>query len=88
MRNGQRRVCISPLRFDAKAVRQSAITVRLGIDSVNPFRKQIYKSLVSVAAKPQKLRQLGDIHCDSLRQIIGAGVSPPGRFLALSKIQS
>jgi hypothetical protein len=34
-------------------VRQSPITVRLGTDSVNPFRQQIYKSLVSVALKPQ-----------------------------------
>jgi hypothetical protein len=39
--------------FDAKAVRQSPVTVRLGIDSVNPFRQQICKSLVSVALKPQ-----------------------------------
>ena len=40
-------------RLDAKAVRQSLITVRLGTDSVNPFRRQIYKSLVSVALKTQ-----------------------------------
>jgi hypothetical protein len=33
-------------------VRQSPINVRLGTDSVNPFRQQIYKSLVSVALKP------------------------------------
>jgi hypothetical protein len=39
--------------FDAKAVRQSPITVRLWADSVNPFRHQIYKSFVSVAVKPQ-----------------------------------
>jgi len=38
--------------FDAKAVRQSPITLRLRTDSVNPFRQQIYKSLVSVALKP------------------------------------
>jgi hypothetical protein len=37
-------------------VRQSPITVRLGTDSVNPFRQQIYKSLVSVALKPQNTR--------------------------------
>ena len=36
-----------------KAVRQSPITVRLGTDSANPFRQQIYKSLVSVALRPQ-----------------------------------
>jgi len=34
-------------------VRQSPITVRLGTDSVKPFQQQIYKSLVSVAPKPQ-----------------------------------
>jgi hypothetical protein len=34
-------------------VRQSPIIVRLGTDSVNPFRQQIYKLLVSVALKPQ-----------------------------------
>jgi hypothetical protein len=28
--------------------------VRLGTDSVNPFRQQIYKTLLSVAPKPQK----------------------------------
>ena len=39
--------------FDAKTVRQSPITVRLGTDSVNPFRRQIYKSFVIVALKPQ-----------------------------------
>jgi hypothetical protein len=32
-----------------KAVRQSPIIVRLGTDSVNSFRQQIYESLVSVA---------------------------------------
>ena len=37
----------------AKASRQSPIIVRLGTDSVNSFRQQIYKSLVSVALKPQ-----------------------------------
>jgi hypothetical protein len=34
----------------AKASRQSPIIVRLGTDSVNLFRQQIYKTLVSVAA--------------------------------------
>ena len=34
-------------------VRQSPITVRLGTDSVNPFRQQTYKSFVGVAVKPQ-----------------------------------
>jgi hypothetical protein len=37
----------------AKASRQSPITVRLGTDSVNLFRQQVYKSFVSVALKPQ-----------------------------------
>jgi hypothetical protein len=37
----------------AKASRQSPIIVRLGTDYVNPFRQQIYKSLVSVALKAQ-----------------------------------
>src|SRR6516165_8571960 len=32
---------------------KARITVRLWTDSVNPFRHQIYKSLVSVALKPQ-----------------------------------
>ena len=32
---------------------KARITVCLGTDSVNPFRQQIYKSLVSVALKPQ-----------------------------------
>jgi len=38
----------------AKAARQSPMIVRLGTDSVNPFRQQIYKTLLSVAPKPQK----------------------------------
>ena len=38
----------------AKASRQSPIIVRLGTDSVNLFRQQIYKTLVSVALEPQK----------------------------------
>ena len=32
---------------------KAQIIVCLGTDSVDPFRKQIYKSLVSVALKPQ-----------------------------------
>ena len=34
-------------------MRQSPIIVRLGTDSVNPFRQQIYKSFVIVALRPQ-----------------------------------
>jgi hypothetical protein len=37
----------------AKASRQSPIIVRSGTDSVNSFRRQIYKSLASVALKSQ-----------------------------------
>ena len=36
-----------------KPVRQSPITVRLGTDSVNPFRREICRSFVIVALKPQ-----------------------------------
>src|SRR5262249_35066339 len=57
--------------FDANAVRRSPITVRLGTDSVNPFRQQIYKSLVSVAPKPQtakpSARALGQ-NCSAIRR--------------------
>jgi hypothetical protein len=42
-----------------KAVRQSQITVCLWTDSVNPLRQQIYKSLVSVAPKPQTAKPPG-----------------------------
>jgi hypothetical protein len=42
-----------------KPVRQSPITVRLGTDSVNPFRRQIYKSFVIVALKPQTAKPPG-----------------------------
>jgi len=58
------------VRFDAKAVRQSPITVRLGTDSVNPFRQQIYKSLVSVALKPQNrtVRAAGSGVGEGIRQ--------------------
>jgi len=47
------------MRFDAKAVRQSPIIVRLGADSVN-FRQQIYKFLVNVALKPQTAKPSSD----------------------------
>ena len=58
-RHKKRRENVTPpgeVRFEAstrKAVRQSPIIVRLGTDSVNPFRQQKYKTLVSVALKPQ-----------------------------------
>jgi hypothetical protein len=45
--------CRRKLASTRKALRQSPIIVRLVTDSVNPFRQQIYKSLVSVALKPQ-----------------------------------
>jgi hypothetical protein len=51
-------------------VRQSLITVRLGTDFVNPFRQQIYKSLVSVALKPQTAKPPG-VETD------GSALSPP-----------
>jgi hypothetical protein len=44
------------LGYEASTVRQSPITVRLGTDSVNPFRQQICKSLVSVELNPQNRR--------------------------------
>jgi hypothetical protein len=47
------------MHFDAKAVRQSPIIVRLGTDSVNPFRQQIYRFLVNVALKPQTAKPAG-----------------------------
>jgi len=40
-----------------EAVRRSPLIVRLGTDSVNPFRQQIYKSFVSVAPKSQTAKR-------------------------------
>src|SRR6516164_6680881 len=65
-----------------KALRQGPITVRLGTDSVNPFRQQIYKSFVSVALKPHTAKPSAD-ECDFLfdqtSQAAGSGVNQPRR---------
>src|SRR5262245_11787907 len=42
---------------------KARIIVRLGTDSVNPFRQQIYKSLVSVALKPQNRTGCSSTEC-------------------------
>ena len=48
---------VAPLRREA--VRRSPLIVRLGTDSVNPFRQQIYKSLVNRCAKVTNSKAAG-----------------------------
>jgi hypothetical protein len=51
---------------------KARIIVRLGTDSVNSFRQQIYKSLVSVALKPQnRTAVLRQTRADTLTQLHG-----------------
>src|SRR6516225_7565786 len=66
-------------------MRQSPIIVRLGTDSVNPFRQQIYKFLVNVALKPQTAKPPAVDQTDgfalvphdaSLGQALSGGVGP------------